>query len=129
MARKPAPKASPRPAGKGAPKRPEKPASVIYIGPTLPHGRLVSMTVYRGELPRYLTALISECPEIADCLIPVKNFPAVSGTLKASTSPAGLAFRAVMKRFGAVAGGEPEGQPVSRSTPYQDYINLKLGVR
>jgi hypothetical protein len=121
MARKP--KAT-KPQGTPAP---AKLPGVIYCGPTLPKGRLVSMVVFRGDLPAYVTALIAECPDIANCLIPLRDFPQVAGTLKNSTSKVGQAVKAITKHFGAAANTEPEGRQVSHTTPLQDRINLKLG--
>jgi hypothetical protein len=42
----------------------------VYCGPTLPR-RIVSMTIYRGDLPANIKALAEEIPEIKKLIVPV----------------------------------------------------------
>lgn len=46
-------------------------ASVIYCGPTLPKAQLVSLSIFRGGLPKYVQDLIAKTPEIGRLIVPV----------------------------------------------------------
>lgn len=46
----------------------------IYVGPSLPQGRLQRFTVFRDGFTPYMQALIAEYPEIERLTVPVMKF-------------------------------------------------------
>lgn len=45
------------------------PLSRIYIGPTMHRRAIMANTLFLGELPDYVTALIAKVPEVATMII------------------------------------------------------------
>lgn len=58
---------------------------MIYIGPSLPNGLLLSNTVFSGELPANAKTALLQCPAVKFLIVPVADL---------TRSQAGLADRA-----------------------------------
>lgn len=43
----------------------------IYVGPSLPGGTLPQFTVFKGELPDHVVALMGKCPSLRPLIVPV----------------------------------------------------------
>jgi hypothetical protein len=46
---------------------------VIYCGPSIPRANIISMSLYRGGLPKNILALIEKYPEIGHLIVPVTS--------------------------------------------------------
>jgi hypothetical protein len=50
---------------------------VIYCGPNIPKGNLMSMAVFRGGIPGNIERLIEKIPEIGGLIVPVSQLAGV----------------------------------------------------
>lgn len=50
--------------------------SRIYIGPTMHKNVLTANSLFRGELPQYVTALVKKIPEIAVMIVDILELTA-----------------------------------------------------
>ncbi|MGG1638227.1 hypothetical protein [Paenibacillus sp. NRS-1760] len=50
------------------------PEQLIYVGPTLPGGRLAQYSIFRGGVPDHLQDLITNHLEINDLIVSVATF-------------------------------------------------------
>lgn len=81
----------------------EKVASMIYLGPNLPGGRLLQSTVFRGGIPVYLQPLIVEQPDVAALIVPVDEISAAQARIVQTGTPEYGAYQAILK------GGQVDG--------------------
>lgn len=70
---------------------------MMYVGPNVPGGRLLSGQVFKGGMPPWLEDLYEKIPEIAELFIPVDNVMEVQKKLKDPGSNESRVFSIVKK--------------------------------
>lgn len=55
------------------PAAPGRAEPVIYCGPNIPKGNLMSMAVFRGGIPGNIQRLVEKIPEIGGLIVPVSQ--------------------------------------------------------
>lgn len=60
----------------------EKTVTLVYVGPTLPGGRLKSNSVFNGTeegIKKHLSSIIEKYPQVARLLVPTTELGSVKG--------------------------------------------------
>jgi hypothetical protein len=74
--------------------------STIYVGPSIPGGRLSTFTVFKnGNLMHHVEQLLVECKAIKSLIVPVSKLTATQQKLKDSSSVEAARYQEVQKTF------------------------------
>lgn len=81
-------------------KQPEKTEASIYIGPSLPGGKLNRTALFKGgKLPKHIEQLANECPAIKALIVPVSKLAAAEVKLSQTASVELARFKEIGKHF------------------------------
>lgn len=73
---------------------------LIYVGPNLPGGRLLSGQVFKGGYPPYLEDVFNETPEVKQLFFPVDRVMEVQKKLKEPGSNEARLFSIAKQKLG-----------------------------
>lgn len=78
-----------------------KPAEAsIYIGPTLPDGKLIRSTVFKaGKLPAHVQHLLNDCAALKSLIVPVSKLAQAEAKLRQTASVERARFEEARKHF------------------------------
>ncbi|MGI6252133.1 MAG: hypothetical protein ACOYJV_01720 [Aminivibrio sp.] len=82
---------------KGAPAEKKRPVRLMYMGPNIPGGRLMSGRVFKGGYPAWCADLFERLPEAKELFIPVDRVMEVQKKLKESGSNEARLYQIVKK--------------------------------
>lgn len=81
-----------------APASPREP--VIYCGPSVPKGKIISGSLYRGGLPKNIEAMIGKIPEIGKLIVPVGKLAETQRKIAVAGTEENRLYQAVLSRRG-----------------------------
>lgn len=79
--------------------------SVVYCGPSLPRARIISMSVYRGGIPRNIEALIEKIPEVGRLIVPVSRLIEVRQKTATQGTEENRLYQVILSRRGEIENG------------------------
>jgi hypothetical protein len=78
---------------------------LIYCGPSVPRAKIVSMSLYRGGLPKNISALIEKYPEIGKLIVPVTELAATQKKISTQGTEENRLFQSVLAQRGEIENG------------------------
>jgi len=74
--------------------------TLIYVGPTIQHGRLTQNTVFRDGFPSYLDDLLQGDPDIELLIVPVQQLVATRIAAATPGTPQHTVYQRLLKGVG-----------------------------
>ncbi|MRN51989.1 hypothetical protein [Paenibacillus monticola] len=68
----------------------------MYLGPSLPGGRLLQSTVFRGGIPAYLQPLLTEQPGVDDLIVPLDEIAGVQARITQTGTAEYVAYQKLL---------------------------------
>ncbi|MBA2943211.1 hypothetical protein HZF08_33615 [Paenibacillus sp. CGMCC 1.16610] len=71
--------------------------SLIYVGPTIEHGRLSQYTILKNGIPTHVQDLVSGNADIAQLIVPVQHLTSTKQAVQKQGTPENAAYARLIK--------------------------------
>ncbi|MDR1516253.1 MAG: hypothetical protein LBS45_11215 [Synergistaceae bacterium] len=78
---------------------------VIYCGPSVPKGKIISGALYRGGLPKNIEAIVEKVPEIGRLIVPVGKLAETQRKTAVAGTEENRLYQVILSRRGEIENG------------------------